>query len=117
MWAEESDFQCQLNLMQLDDNCSCEEQGSVSGSQVGSETDQLVQSWGSLPTSEETKWTWKMPDDKSDRGLVALGKALEEGGIQIVEAMMIARKVNQVAGVIIIDNTQVCCGYRKTQGV
>ena len=40
------------------------------------------------------KWTWKMPDDKSARLLVLLGKGIREGQLLNKEAMSLAGKIN-----------------------
>jgi hypothetical protein len=46
------------------------------------------------------KWTWQMPEEKSTRLLVLLGKCIREGKLMNVEAMQLAGKLNHFSNLV-----------------
>ena len=57
--------------------------------------DNLSKAFPPSDSREILGWIWKMPDEKSDRLVVALGKAIKAGTIKNEEAMSLAWKVNR----------------------
>ena len=46
------------------------------------------------------EWVWKMPEEKSTRLLVLLGKFIREGKLQNGEAMTLAGKLNHYSNLV-----------------
>jgi hypothetical protein len=107
--------------MQLDDNCTVDQEGSVRLRSYRMAYRDLASEMGVRLASEDnpskafapsktgeilgliyngTEWTWKMPDDKSDRLLVLLGKGIREGQLMNKEAMCLAGKINHYSNLV-----------------
>ena len=104
-----------LNVMELDDNCCVDKLVSARLTMYGIVYRELAEEMGIRLASEANpskafppsmygeipglmydgvKWIWKMPEDKSTRLLVTLGKCIRVGKLMNVEAMTLAGKLN-----------------------
>ena len=109
------------NVMQLDDNCATDRLGSARLTMYGIVYRELAEEMGIRLASEDNpakafppsvrgevlgliydgvKWTWEIPEGKSTRLLVLLGKSIREGKLLNVEAMQLAGKLNHYSNLV-----------------